>query len=113
MDTIFALASARGKAGVSVIRVSGPQAREAVATLCTLPDVSHRAVVRALRIGDDLLDRALVIAFDAPASFTGEDVVELHVHGSPAIVAALLHALGEVPGLRIAEAGDSWTGAAW
>ena len=106
MDTIFALASARGKAGVSVIRVSGPRAFDVLIEMSGRDAPSHRAVVRDLRIDETVIDRALVLPFRRPASFTGEDVVEFHVHGSTAIINALLRGLGERAGLRHAEAGE-------
>ncbi|NND42664.1 MAG: tRNA uridine-5-carboxymethylaminomethyl(34) synthesis GTPase MnmE, partial [Silicimonas sp.] len=106
MDTIFALASARGKAGVSLVRISGPKAlvcldefdvrrpRPRVATHCTL------------RVGEEVLDRAVAIVFEAPASFTGENVVELHLHGSVATVAAVTKKLSSLDGFRQADAGE-------
>jgi len=106
-DTIFALASARGKAGVAVVRISGPSARKVLRTLTgrDVPMVRH-AVLRQLSVGAELLDEALVLLFAAPASFTGEDVVELQTHGSPAVVGRLTRWLAEQPDLRLAEAGE-------
>lgn len=105
MDTIFALASGRGKAGVSVIRVSGPRARLALSRLTD--DVPPRvASLRRLRRDGMLLDEALVMVFPKPASFTGEDVVELHLHGSVATVAAVSSALSAMDGLRQADPGE-------
>lgn len=106
MDTIFALATARGRAGVAVVRLSGPCAFAALERLNgNLPE-PRRAVLRVLRDGDEILDEALVIRFERGASFTGEDSVELHLHGSPAVVSAMLRVLGEMPGLRMAEPGE-------
>jgi len=106
MDTIFALATAQGRAGVAVVRVSGPSAHNACRFLCgSLPKVGSFAV-RALRAGAEILDRALVLTFAAPHSFTGEDVVELHLHGSIAIIQRVLSVLGEIDGLRLAEPGE-------
>lgn len=106
MDTIYALATGRGKSGLAVIRVSGPEARHAAVALCgDLPAV-RRAGLRRLEWRGALLDEALVLAFVAPESFTGEDVVEFHLHGSTAVVSAVLHALSAQAGLRIAEAGE-------
>ena len=106
MDTIFALATAQGRAGVAVVRVSGPSAHHAGQMLCgALPDAGCFAV-RAVRAGDELLDRALVLTFAAPHSFTGEDVIELHLHGSIAILQRVLSVLGEIEGLRLAEPGE-------
>lgn len=107
MDTIFALASARGRAGVSVIRLSGPAAHEAVRALTRAPlPGSHRAALRRLYDGGEVLDEALVILFEAGRSFTGEPVAELQLHGSVAVVSAVLRVLGDLPGLRLAEAGE-------
>lgn len=106
MDTIYALATARGKAGVAVLRLSGPAAFAACAALCgDLPD-ARRASVRRLIWDGDVLDEALVLCFAPGASFTGEAVVELHVHGSQAVVSAVLRALGQQPDLRLAEPGE-------
>lgn len=106
MDTIFALASARGRAGVSVIRISGDQAYAAAEQLCGRLPEPRRAALRVLRFGGDVLDEALVLRFEAGASFTNEDIVELHVHGGVATVAAILRSLGSIAGLRIAEPGE-------
>ncbi|OYX44632.1 MAG: tRNA uridine-5-carboxymethylaminomethyl(34) synthesis GTPase MnmE [Rhodobacterales bacterium 32-67-9] len=106
MDTIFALASARGKAGIGVIRISGPRAWEAVGYLAgTLPK-PRRAALRRLRLEGEALDDALVLTFAAGASFTGEESAELHVHGATATERVVLAALGGLPGLRLAEAGE-------
>ena len=107
-DTIYALSSGAGPSGVAVIRVSGRAAE------CVLRSLATAGVVRPgstqlLSIRDrngDLLDRALVLTFRAPASFTGEDVVEFHVHGGRATVAAVLAAIANVPGTRPAEPGE-------
>ncbi len=105
MDTIFALATAQGRAGVAVIRISGPQAVTAVSKLCG--NVPDQRGVRALRDDDGtLLDEALILRFIAGRSFTGEEVVELQLHGSPAVVNAVLRRLGDMPVLRHAEAGE-------
>ena len=103
-DTIFALASARGKAGVAVMRVSGPQAHGALAQLCAVP-VARQAALRRLVWQGQVLDEALVLVFDEGASFTGEKSVELQVHGSLGVIKALTQALAQM-GLRQAEAGE-------
>ena len=103
-DTIFALASARGKAGVAVMRVSGPQAHEALAQLCAVP-VARQAALRRLVWQGHVLDEALVLVFDEGASFTGEKSVELQVHGSLGVIKALTQALVQM-GLRQAESGE-------
>jgi tRNA modification GTPase len=107
MDTIYALASAQGKAGVAIIRVSGPGALAAGLALAGgLPSPGRHGVRRLRDLQDGFLDEALVLRFDGPASFTGEDVVELHLHGSTAVIAAVLRALGAQEGLRMAEPGE-------
>lgn len=107
-DTIFALASGRGRAGVAVIRVSGPAAVQVAETLADPCPPPRRAALRQLRqVTDDaLLDEGIIIYFQEPASFTGEDVVEFHLHGGPAVVAAVLAAIDRLPGTRPAEAGE-------
>lgn len=106
MDTIFAPATARGKAGISVLRMSGSLAHGAVAVLCgDLPAV-QRASLRKLVWQGVQIDEALVILFGAGRSFTGEPMAELHLHGSLAVVSAALRALSEQPGLRLAEPGE-------
>ncbi len=105
LETIYALASARGKAGVSVIRISGPMAHKALGLMASVPK-TRQASVRKLHWQGVLLDEALVLVFDEGASFTGEASVELHLHGGRAVVAAVLGALAEMEGLRPAEAGE-------
>lgn len=107
-ETIFALASAPGRSGVAVIRVSGPEAGAAVRRLTGRePPAPRRAVLRRLVNGSGaVLDEGLVLWFPGPASFTGEDVAELHLHGGPAVIAATVDALGDCPGLRPAEPGE-------
>ncbi len=107
MDTIFALATARGKSGVAVVRVSGPQAWRAAERLAgSLPAARSTAVRRLRDRAGEVLDQALVLPFRAGHSSTGEDVVELHLHGSMAVAAAVLQELAAMPGLRQAEAGE-------
>ena len=106
MDTIYALASARGRAGISIVRISGPLAFEAVKALAGDVPKPRRAALRVLRADGVDLDQALVLTFAAGASFTGEPVAELHLHGSVAVVSAVLRALGAMAGLRLAEAGE-------
>lgn len=106
MDTIFALATPRGKSGVAVVRISGPEAIEAGATLCGSLPSSRRAGLRRVVYQGEVLDEALVLVFPAPNSFTGEHVVELHLHGSTAVVSKVLRVLSQVKGLRPAEAGE-------
>ncbi|HWU51053.1 MAG TPA: tRNA uridine-5-carboxymethylaminomethyl(34) synthesis GTPase MnmE [Asticcacaulis sp.] len=103
--TIFALASAQGRAGVSVIRISGPQAFEAVARLTDKALKPRHATYASLIYQGELIDQAVVIAFAGPNSFTGEDCVELHVHGSRAILDRLYTILNEL-GLCLAQPGE-------
>ena len=105
-DTIFALATARGKAGVSVFRVSGPDALAAAEALGAGNLSPRRAVLRQLKHNGEFLDDALVIYFAEGASFTGEEVIEFQTHGSLAVNSAMLRALGEVKGLRLAGPGE-------
>ena len=102
-DTIFALASARGKAGVSVIRLSGEQAFVVAAKLCG--DVPKDRGLRLLRADGVVLDQALVLTFVQGASFTGEQVIEFQCHGSPAVIASVCEALS-VAGARLADPGE-------
>ncbi len=107
-ETIYALASGRGRAGIAVVRVSGPAAADAARALSgrDLPvRRAQRVDLRAPESGE-LLDQGLAVYFPGPASFTGEDVVELHVHGGMAVVAAVLEALSGLSGLRLAEPGE-------
>lgn len=107
MDTIFALATAPGKAGIAIIRISGPDALMALNSITSKPVTDGRPVVRKLVSSDrSFIDEALVIRFDKPHSFTGEDVVELHVHGSIAVINAVLRELNGQINLRQAEAGE-------
>ncbi|KAJ8277404.1 hypothetical protein GJAV_G00074790 [Gymnothorax javanicus] len=110
-DTIFALSSGHGRCGVAVVRVSGP-ASSFVLSRLTGRTHSHTAPRFAYlcNIVDppsrELLDRGLVLWFPGPRSFTGEDSVEFHVHGGPAVISGVLQALGSLPGVRPAEAGE-------
>lgn len=108
-DTIFALASGQSPAGIAVFRVSGPAAAAALHALTgTAPAVPRQ--LRRARLLDpatgDVIDEALAAWFPAPGSFTGEDVVELHVHGGRAVIEALAEVLGHLPGLRLAAPGE-------
>jgi tRNA modification GTPase len=108
-DTIFAPASGGGRAAIAVIRLSGPacaRALEAIAPGAHFPD--RVATLRALKDPRDgeHLDRALVVRFLAPRSFTGEEMAELHVTGGRAVVAGIVGALARIPGLRPAEPGE-------
>jgi tRNA modification GTPase len=107
MDTIYALSSGHPPAAIAVIRISGPQARAAATALAGTLPADRTAGLRTLRSGDgEILDRALVLAFPGPATSTGEDLVELHLHGGRAVVAAVSAALSTQQGLRPAVAGE-------
>jgi tRNA modification GTPase len=107
MDTIFALSTAPGKAGVAIIRVSGPAAHDAVRSLCGDVPVARQASLRVLRDREGRrLDEALILTFEQDRSFTGEVSAEFQVHGSTAVTAALLDELGSMDGLRPAGAGE-------
>jgi tRNA modification GTPase len=107
-DTIFALSSAPGRAGVAVLRVSGPAAGPALAALAgACPPARHARLTRLVDPGTGAaIDRGLILWFPGPASFTGEDMAELQLHGGRAVVAAAVAALAAVPGLRPAEPGE-------
>ena len=107
-DTIFALASARGRAGVSVIRVSGAGAKEIVERLVGSIEKPRYAYLRDILNPEngDKIDQGVVLWFEEGASFTGEPVVELQVHGSVSVVDEILEVLGRFENSRIAEAGE-------
>jgi tRNA modification GTPase len=109
IPTIFAPATAPGRGGVAIVRVSGPLAGTALTALIgrPLPAPRMAAFVR-LTVPDtgEFLDQGLVLWFPAPHSFTGEDVAEFHVHGGRAVIAGVIDALASLPGLRIAEPGE-------
>lgn len=109
-STIYALSSAYGKCGVSVIRVSGPQTRQALGAIVgNKYDLKERhAYLKALYHPktNEVIDKGLVLWFPGPASFTGEDCCEFQVHGSLAVIAAMMDALGHVNGLRPATPGE-------
>jgi tRNA modification GTPase len=106
--TIFALSSGRLPAAIAVVRISGPAARFGLETLAPKVPEPRRAGLRKLRnpLTKAVLDEALVLWLPGPNTETGEDMVELHLHGGRAVVAAMFRELGEVPGLRPAEPGE-------
>jgi tRNA modification GTPase len=106
-DTIFALSTAPGRAGVAVVRVSGREAARVLQTLTRkpLPPARRACATAYFDAKGDLIDRGLAIYFGGPASFTGEDVAEFHIHGGRAVVARLLDALAGLD-LRPAEPGE-------
>lgn len=108
VDTIFALSSGAPPAAIAVMRISGPRAFDAVKALAgTLPP-ARKASLRKLHDPENgsLLDEALVLVFPGPATATGEDLAELHLHGGRAVVRGIENALAHIQGLRRAEAGE-------
>ena len=111
-DTIYSLASGKGRCGVAVIRISGPNANHALSLLTqrvssNLP--KPRRMIKSTIFGlktDRKLDQGLIVRFVKPESFTGEDVVELYLHGGPAVIKAVIGNLAEIQNLRPAEAGE-------
>ena len=105
--TIFALSSAPGRAGVAVVRVSGPMAGVVAQRLCgALPEPRRAALGMLVGADGSPIDAALLLWFPGPASFTGEDVVEFQAHGGRAVVERLLVEISMVPGTRPAEPGE-------
>jgi tRNA modification GTPase len=106
-STIFALSSGALPAAIAVVRVSGIAAAQALRHLTGRLPPARRAVSATLRdTAGEMLDRALVLWLPGPGTATGEDIAELHLHGGRAVAAAVLAALGDIPGLRMAEAGE-------
>lgn len=105
MDTIFAEATPPGRGGVSVIRLSGPLSHKTLESLAGPVSTPRKSYLRAIHHGADLIDQALVVWFEEGKSFTGEEIVEFHLHGAPVIVNRLSEAL-LTHGLRRAEAGE-------
>lgn len=107
--TIYALATHPGKSGVSIIRISGTNAMIVVQKLCKRNSIIPRkANFLTLHHPDtnEVIDQSVVIYFASPHSFTGEDIVELHIHGSPAIINILIDILGKFNNFRIAQPGE-------
>lgn len=105
-DIIFALATAPGRAGVAVVRVSGAGACSALADLAGILPEQGRSLRVIKGPCGSAIDQALVLTFPRGSSFTGEEVVELHLHGSPAVVGRVLSELSAIPKLRMAEPGE-------
>ncbi|HTC18916.1 MAG TPA: tRNA uridine-5-carboxymethylaminomethyl(34) synthesis GTPase MnmE, partial [Stellaceae bacterium] len=107
-DTIYAFSTAPGRAAIAVLRLSGPGASGALRALGGKLPKPRRAAVLSFAdpASGEAIDRGIALFFPAPASHTGEDMAELHLHGGRAVAAALLDALGKMPGLRLAEPGE-------
>ncbi|MEI4234306.1 tRNA uridine-5-carboxymethylaminomethyl(34) synthesis GTPase MnmE [Roseovarius sp. D22-M7] len=107
METIYALSTAPGKAGVAVIRVSGPRAPHVATVMCGALPRPREATLREIRDHDGFrLDTGLVLFFPEKASFTGEAIVEFQVHGSRAVISEILKNLHKFKDLRSAEPGE-------
>ncbi len=105
-ETIFALATAAGKSGVAIIRISGPDATTVEQVIGGKLPPDREARLRTLEDGAEVVDQAIVVQFSGPHSFTGEDMVELHCHGSVAVVARVYRLLSEQCGFNVARAGE-------
>lgn len=110
-ETIYALSTVYGKSGVAVIRISGYNALEVVSQMTTLNVESIKpryAYFTDLHdnVSRVTLDKCLLLYFRAPHSFTGEEIVELQIHGSKAVISSVLKSLGSIPGFRMAEPGE-------
>jgi tRNA modification GTPase len=107
-DTIFALSSGALPAAIAVLRISGAEAGATLEALVGRRPAPRRASYAALRDPADgaLIDRALVLWLPGPSTATGEDIAEIHCHGSRAVVAALAAWLARRPGLRLARGGE-------
>ncbi len=108
MPTIFALSTAKGRAGVAIIRISGDGAKHAFAHFGIAALPAPRLAVRAKlqAPGGSLIDNGILLWFPAPHSFTGEDVLEMQVHGSPAVIDRLIFGLAALPGFQAAAPGE-------
>ncbi|MEJ8574954.1 tRNA uridine-5-carboxymethylaminomethyl(34) synthesis GTPase MnmE [Microbaculum marinum] len=106
-DTIFALSSGSGKAGVAVVRISGPDAGAALRDLTGGIPKERHAVLRSIRDRNgEKIDRGLILWLPGPGSFTGEDMAEFQVHGGRSVVSGLIETLAGMEGLRPAEPGE-------
>ncbi|MBP5858154.1 tRNA uridine-5-carboxymethylaminomethyl(34) synthesis GTPase MnmE [Marivibrio halodurans] len=108
-ETIYAPASGLAKAGIAIIRLSGPETGAVVSALTGRPLPAPRRAVRRQfvdPVDGSALDDGLLLWFPGPGSYTGEDLAELHIHGGPAVRAAVLVALSRQPGCRLAEPGE-------
>ena len=106
-DIIFAIASAKGRAGVSVIRVSGKNSIFSIERLLknTLP-VDNKCLRKIYDADDNIIDEVLILTFKEKASFTGDETVEIHCHGSTAVVTYILQTLSNIKNFRIADPGE-------
>jgi tRNA modification GTPase len=106
VDTIFAVATPPGRSAIAVVRISGPHAAQAPALFgAACPEAGRFKLARLLASGQ-VIDEALILFMQAPRSSTGEDVCEMHCHGSSAVLRLVLEILSDVPGFRLADAGE-------
>ncbi|MEP7210412.1 MAG: tRNA uridine-5-carboxymethylaminomethyl(34) synthesis GTPase MnmE, partial [Alphaproteobacteria bacterium] len=106
-DTIIALASGAGRAGVAVVRVSGPGAVGVLTHLGGAPvPEARKAAIRALREDGAYLDEAIILYMPGPNSFTGQDIVEFQVHGGAAVIEAVIGAALRARLCRLADPGE-------
>lgn len=107
-DTIFAFASGVGRVAIGVFRLSGPKTGAVVEVLTgSLPPPRHAKLTNFVDPqSKDIIDQGLLLWFPGPASFTGEDAAEFHIHGGPAVQVAFAQAFGKIEGLRLAAPGE-------
>jgi tRNA modification GTPase len=106
VNTIFAVATPPGRSAIAVVRISGPQAAEAPALFgASCPEAGRFKLARLLASGQ-VIDEALILFMQAPRSSTGEDVCEMHCHGSSTVLGLVLEILSDAPGFRLADAGE-------
>jgi tRNA modification GTPase len=107
-DTIYALSSGIGRSAVAIMRISGCQSSALLGSIAGNLPPPRRLTLRTLKDSStgELLDKAMVVWLPGPGSFTGEDCAELHLHGSPAILSAVMELLAKWPGARPAEPGE-------
>jgi len=105
-DTIVALSSGAPPSGVAILRLSGPETSGVLEQLSISAHEPRRLTLASIHVGGQLIDTGLVAWMPAPNSFTGEDTAELQVHGSAAVVRALLRGIAAIPGVRLADAGE-------
>ena len=106
VDTIFAVATPPGRSAIAVIRISGPKARLSPALFAANCPAAGEFCLARLRVGDKFIDEAIILFMSAPRSSTGEDVCEIHCHGSIAVIQLILDTLTKTAGFRLAEAGE-------
>ena len=107
--TIFALSSGPGLAGVSIIRISGPESSSVIKMMTKgkFPEPRIATLKKIYKIStNELIDEGIIIWFPGPESYTGEDMAEFHVHGSRAVVDAIHHSISKVEGCKLAEPGE-------